>query len=1153
MVARWLEDQIVDNAVTVTWPDTSEEFLLLPRADGSTTAAYNPPLGTATMLTSGSPDQYGRFTTFSYQRKDRVTLSFAPNPSASLQGISSITGWSYPNGMAVSVSYDATTGLVSSVSNSLGRSLSFTATSGRITAIADAAGRQVTFGYDGNGSLSTFVDALGAQTTFSYDASGTYDLAGHLTQVFYPSLLGSAFLTNWYDALGRVAQQADANGNKSTLFFASSRSELLDPVGNRHITYQTSRGKILKDFWVLDGGNQNVYFDTGQSNGHVNVTANQYDGQDRLVLSTAPEANTVAYTYSNDPKQNLVGVLVTPKPGSGQNPTTQSFTYDPTWNKVASATDALGLISTYGYDGGGNLIRLTADAGDQSHFNATQLFAYDGYGQLTAATDELGFVTRYSYNEFGDLTSIIAGLGGLNVTTTYAYDAVGNAVSRTDPNGNTTSMAYDAARRLLTTTAPPPYNAGSRLVQTSNAYDADGQLTSITRPNGPTNQITQFAYTKTGKLKTITDPNGNTTTYSYDVDDRTQSIAEPVSVNRMTSFTYDALSRLATVIDSTGAVSERYAYTPNGRQASFTDARGNLTTYQYDGFDRLTTATYAAGTALATSEHYGYDADGNVTSRLTRKGDTISYGYDTLNRLCTKSVAATVTPCTAQSSASPTVWYGYDRTGRITMVQDNSSSIPAVVAATSTQYVNSAKYDQLNRPVSFSWSPAPAAVATDPTTNVTFAHTYNAANQRIGQATTDPSWWYYPTAPPNTTTTYTANALNQYSTIGTTTPTYDANGNLTYDGTFTYAYDAENRMLSATGAATTATYAYDAQGRRKSKTVNGTTTLVVTDAENREVLEYSPGAGQILSWYAYGAGTTDVLNRMDLAGSTRQTFLSDIQGSIVATVASDTGAVAKRGYFPYGASGSATGSFAYTGLRLDPETNGLYYARARTYSPSIGRFLQPDPAGYLGGNNFYIYGANDPLNLTDPLGLAADSPEPTASAAGGGGLQPPNSIVAAAAAGGAGGNGDGGDGNGPRKGFIFWPPDGGGPTRSNGQLVQDIAQRADAWGDRQGLGIGPVAGIYKHGYAERLLNRYQQLYGDRGLTTEVRYVGGQLWRSFAPLEGSVRLDVVEGPLASPTAVYDYKFGSGRLSQFRIGQIRARAGLGSNVPVLEVRP
>jgi hypothetical protein len=93
--------------------------------------------------------------------------------------------------------------------------------------------------------------------------------------------------------------------------------------------------------------------------------------------------------------------------------------------------------------------------------------------------------------------------------------------------------------------------------------------------------------------------------------------------------------------------------------------------------------------------------------------------------------------------------------------------------------------------------------------------------------------------------------------------------------------------------------------------------------------------------------------------------------------------------------------------------------------------------------------------------------------------------------------------------------------RSNGQLVQDIATRAEAWGTRRGLSTkGSVEGTLKHGYADRLLTRYQEMYGSRGLSTEVRYANGVPWREGVPLRGTVRLDVVEGPLNNPTAIFD---------------------------------
>src|SRR5271154_4428792 len=101
----------------------------------------------------------------------------------------------------------------------------------------------------------------------------------------------------------------------------------------------------------------------------------------------------------------------------------------------------------------------------------------------------------------------------------------------------------------------------------------------------------------------------------------------------------------------------------------------------------------------------------------------------------------------------------------------------------------------------------PAAV-TPAATSVMFTHGYDQTNRRISQGTTDNSWWYYPPATASTIN-YTANSLDQYSAVGSVTPTYDGNGNLTFDGTFTYGYDAENRQTSVSqGSSAVASYAF---------------------------------------------------------------------------------------------------------------------------------------------------------------------------------------------------------------------------------------------------------------------------------------------------------------------------------------------------------
>ena len=149
---------------------------------------------------------------------------------------------------------------------------------------------------------------------------------------------------------------------------------------------------------------------------------------------------------------------------------------------------------------------------------------------------------------------------------------------------------------------------------------------------------------------------------------------------------------------------------------------------------------------------------------------------------------------------------------------------------------------------------------------------------------------------------------------------------------------------------------------RKSKTVNGTTTYFVR-AGSKEVYEYD-GSGAMLRRY--------VPNNAVASSGTRTTDVSDIQGSTIASIDGATGTISKFGYLPFGETNNITGSFRYGGERIDAETNGLYYLRARMYSPALGRFLQPDPIGYGGGANLYAYVGNDPLNAIDPTGLSRE-------------------------------------------------------------------------------------------------------------------------------------------------------------------------------------
>jgi RHS repeat-associated protein len=114
------------------------------------------------------------------------------------------------------------------------------------------------------------------------------------------------------------------------------------------------------------------------------------------------------------------------------------------------------------------------------------------------------------------------------------------------------------------------------------------------------------------------------------------------------------------------------------------------------------------------------------------------------------------------------------------------------------------------------------------------------------------------------------------------------------------------------------------------------------------------------------------LNSQVRSDGTGYYYQQDGMGSVVARVASGSGAVDRYAYGPWGEGiASATGTpHRWLGLRADLET-GLVRMGPRAYSPALGRFLQPDPAGYQDGPNLYAYARNSPLAYWDPTGLGA--------------------------------------------------------------------------------------------------------------------------------------------------------------------------------------
>src|SRR6185437_611536 len=471
-------------------------------------------------------------------------------------------------------------------------------------------------------------------------------------------------------------------------------------------------------------------------------------------------------------------------------------------------------------------------------------------------------------------------------------------------------------------------------------------------------RTTSYTFDGIGDVLTTTNPSGQITTSQYDNDGHEIRRSYSNAIHPVTE-TYNRAGLRVSMTDGTGT--STWTWNSLGLQTSQHQAGGTVR-YRYDLDAHLTGLTYPSGRTVTRT----YGADGELAQVRDPLGAKTSFNYNRDGMLVTIHAPDRLTTTYAYNDLDEltkiTVAGAHGRVASMSYTLNADDQVTSERSVGLHAARQTYSYDSLGRlqaadGVSLRYDAAENLTRT----SAGAVQSFNADDEITKQVVKTGH------------SGYTYNVEGSRTLAKRSEPT----------GTVRYGFDQEQELTSysvapsASSAGRSVSYSYDGDGLRQSMTVNGAKAKRHAVQGQKRLLTYDTVEGLPLiltdgvNSYVYGPGATPL---EQINGKTKAvTYLtSDILGS-VRLLANDAGkVVGTANYGPAGLSsttGSASTPFGFAGQYRDP-VSGLLWMRSRYYDPSTGQFITADPAAPVTLAP-YQYANNDPVNLSDPSGLAS--------------------------------------------------------------------------------------------------------------------------------------------------------------------------------------